>query len=144
MTMLLQASLNILLLFLSFMGGPQDLVWFLGLVRRSIGVCDVDIDDAVNYAGPQPMNQYITLVFTSVFMEVASDGAIWVIQSTHWLGGVTGEDFGLVTNHRGDEGLGGQIAQFVLDLVVSRDHETAFLASQGMPDAKLLATAVTM
>jgi hypothetical protein len=30
------------------------------------------------------------------------------------------------------------------DLVVLRDHETAFLASQGMPDAELLATAITM
>jgi hypothetical protein len=77
-------------------------------------------------------------------MEVARDCAIWVVQSIHQLGRATGVDFGFVANRRGDEGLGGQITQFVLDLVVLRDHETTFLASQGMPDAELLATAVTM
>jgi hypothetical protein len=68
-------------------------------------------------------------------MEVVCDWAIWVSQSTHRLGGVTGVDFGFIANQQGDEGLGGQITQFVSDLVVSRDHESAFLAAQGMLDA---------
>jgi hypothetical protein len=88
MMTLLGASLEILLL-LPFVGG-QDLLWVLGSVRRGIGIRDADIDDAVSSTGLQPMNQYITLVFASVFMEVASDCAIWVIQSTQ-------VDFGFVT-----------------------------------------------
>jgi hypothetical protein len=59
-------------------------------------------------------------------------------------GGVTGVDFGFVANCQGDEGLGGQITQFVSDVVMARDHETTFLVPKSMLDAKFLTAFITM
>jgi hypothetical protein len=96
MTMLLEASLKVFLLFLPFVG-VQDLVRVLGAVRHGINVHDVDINDAAGSAGPQPMDQNIPSVFTLVLMKFVLNWMIW-FQGNHRFSEVTGVDTGFVAN----------------------------------------------
>ncbi len=61
-----------------------------------------------------------------------------------WVSGTTGKDFGFVTNHGLEEGLGCQVTQFVSYLIVAQDYKTTFLVTQGMQDTKLLPATITM
>jgi hypothetical protein len=76
MLMLLEASLEILLLFLPLVGVLQDLVGVLGMIRYSTDIFDLDIDDAVSYAGPQATDKNIPSVFASVLVKVARNWEI--------------------------------------------------------------------
>jgi hypothetical protein len=73
---------------------------------------------------PEAANQHVSSVFASVIVKVADNRVglrfkviLLLCWATCWV------DFGFLANHRWEEGLGLQVTQFILYLIVTRDHE---------------------
>jgi hypothetical protein len=79
-------------------------------------------------------------------VKVVDDQVGLVFKITLLLCRATGVDFGFVANHRWEEGIGCQdeVTQFISYLIVTRDHESTFLAPKSMMDAELPSAAITM
>ena len=97
-----QACLEILLLFLTFLGF-QDFGRVFGAIGLGIRVSDTDINDTIGSAGPQTTHQEIS----AIFLLGLGNRGIGLGQSCLLLYGATSMDFLFVANRRGGVSLGG-------------------------------------